>query len=415
MLARRSLALLVLLGCCAPLAADETSPPAPVDPAPLVAATHGLACDLYRHLSRREGNLCFSPYSVAISLAMAREGARGETRDEMTRVLRLPEGDAGLLHDALRGRLEPGKVEHYSESGAKVEVPAYEWALANRLFHQEGLALLPAFLATLRDRYRAPPEAVGFEADPEAARAHINRWVAGATRERIVDLLAPGTVDGLTAIALVNAVYLKASWQEPFREDATAEREFRAAAGPVKVPFLRRTGDYGTAETERARVAEIPYAGGALSMVIILPAPETPLRELEETLDAASLKSLLGRIEERFLELEVPKFRFRSPFDLGEPLRELGMRIAFSEKADFRGIAVVEAPLFIGPVAHQGYIAVDEKGTEAAAATAVILSLAEELGPPVPFVVDRPFLFLIRHRETGTILFLGRVADPSKG
>jgi serpin B len=343
------------------------------------------AHDLFTRLSAREGNVAFSPLSVRMALAMVCAGARGPTAAEMEAALRC---DAGT-HAALSAlaREYDGK-----------EMPA----LANAVWVQQGAALEPAYLELLRDRYGAPAEAVDF-ADAGPACDRINAWVAGRTRERIRDIVNPDMLAPNTTLVLANALHFKAAWKHPFRRAITRDRPFALASGEkVAVPFMAETGQFPYAERDGAQAVELPYEGGRFSMIVVLPAPGGT---------GGADEGLLEALEDRSVTVYLPRFKVEAGYRLERTLEAMGMKSAFGRDADFSGING-RRDLRISLVAHKAFVAVDEEGTEAAAATVVALELKGQPGGPVVFRADRPFLFLIRDRENGCILFLGRVSDP---
>ena len=368
--------------------------------------------DLYRRLARADGNLVCSPYSVAVALGMTRTGARGRTAAEMDRVLH--SNDAVRL-DAALGAVEAvleqrsGTVRRTDGSKAKVELH-----VANSLWGQRGYAWQSSFLETLARYYGAGLRLVDY-GDPEAARSRINAWTSTQTQRRIDNLIPEGVLDALTRLVLVNALYLKAPWERPFEVSRTANGPFHRTNGsPVAVPMMR-------SEIHEARyaggagwqAAELRYAGNELAMTVILPDRGT-LQALQDDLDGDQLALILRAPQPvGVLDLQIPKWTFRTSASLKETLIALGMPSAFDDRtADFSGMTG-NRELSISAVEHQAFIAVDEAGTEAAAATAVSATLTSAGPEPVAMVVDRPFLFVIHDIPTGTPLFLGRVADPS--
>jgi serpin B len=304
----------------------------------------------------------------------------------MGKVLR---GDA-TVHEALAALAR--------EYGGKDGMPA----LANAVWVQQGAPLLPAYVDLVAKHYGAPPEPIDFN-EADAAARRINDWVSGRTRERIKGIVSPDMFNANTTLVLANALHFKAAWRNAFEPRITKERPFTLASGEkVDVPFMAQTEHVGYAEKDGAVAVELPYEGGRFSMVVILPAEGAP---------AAIPDGLLGALKVANVSVFLPRFRIESGFNLKETLAAMGMTAAFTGDADFSGIDGTRN-LFISVVAHKAFIAVDEAGTEAAAATAIVMELKGEPGAPKVFRADRPFLFLIRDRKSGTILFLGRVADP---
>ena len=371
---------------------------------PGVTAIDGLALDLYRRVAARPGNVLFSPYSVEVALAMTRNGAKGETREQMDAVLHA--GRGAELDEALNA-LDLALAARPGHKGDEQRNGDVELALANALFGQKDTPFEAAFLDELSRNYGAGMRVVDFKTSPEPARTEINDWVEDRTNDKIVDLLPNGSIDALTRLVLTNAVYFKAPWTKKFQP-----------AGPK--PFTRADGsrvDAAAMSTSKAgtyregpgwKAAEIPYLGGELAMDVIVP---DDLAAFESSLNSETLDTVLRGATEPLATLQLPKFTFRSSIALKEQLAEMGMPLAFADGADLSGITTAEQ-LRIRDVFHQAFIAVDEEGTEAAAATAVVIEAVS--GPCCKsLVVDRPFLFAIRDVPTGVVLFLGRVADPT--
>ncbi|WP_437281614.1 serpin family protein [Sorangium sp. So ce375] len=364
------------------------------------------AIDLYRELSAEPGNLFYSPYSVSSALAMTFAGARTETEDQMARTLHftLPQERLHPAFNRLNGRLASHVPAADGADGG-----GFQLNIANSLWGQIDHRFLPSFLDVLAENYGAGMHLVDFAGATEDARKVINGWVAERTEDRIKDLLQKGDLQSTTRLVLTNAIYFKAAWMFPFDERATAPGDFTLADGSkVSVPMMTTTAQMRYAENEGVQVVEIPYDEGRLTMVLALP-PD--LGELEAGLDASLLSELLVFRETRNVTITLPKFRVESRFDLIPPLQELGMTAPFTS-ADFSGIDGTR-DLSISALVHQAFVDVNEAGTEAAAATAVVLG--ESAAPePAEIRVDRPFVFFIRNEMERTILFAGRVVDPSK-
>jgi serpin B len=381
----------------------------PDDAAAAAAAVNAFGLDLYRAMATGTGNAVVSPASVALALAMARAGAEGETAAEMDAVLRRFGADdvaawPAALDAALAGRTRTLD----GPDGTPVDVTL---RIANAPFAQRGMPLEAAYLEALGARFGAGLRLVDYIAATEEARARINAWVDEQTEQRIPELLAPGTITTDTRLTLVNAIYLKAPWQTPFTEEATAPAPFTRPDGSrVDVPTMA-TGEHLPFATGAGwRAVELPYLGGELAMTVIVP---DDLAAFEAGLDAAGLDAIIGALADQQVELFLPRFGIETKASLADALRALGMPLAFDpQSADFSGITAAET-LFIGDVIHQANIDVDEEGTEAAAATAVVMRAGSAPAEPVTLRVDRPFLFALRDVPTGTILFLGRVTDPS--
>ncbi len=403
---------LVISGCGGAAAAGEIRsglPRSSADPAAaqdVRAAMDAFSADLYRILAREQGNVVLSPYSVAAALAMTRAGAVGETRMQMDAVLHAAlakDIDAGLnaLEQALAKR--PGK---YKQGDQTLEL---ELATANRLWGQKDFTFEAAFLDALARQYGAGIQVVDYKTAHEAARLTINAWVAARTKDRIKDLIAPGVLDEQTRLVLTNAIYLKAAWALRF-DDGVPGTFHRADGSTVPATLMSQTETLSYGAGDGYQAVRLPYVGG-LSMVVIVP-DAGKVSSFERGLDGATLRRIVNGLGGTSVILSMPKFSFRSKAQLKDALSQLGMPIAFTDRADFSGMTKQE-PLEIADVIHQAFIAVDEKGTEAAAATAVVMRATAAPLKQVELKVDRPFLFLIQDDETGAILFMGRLADPT--
>ncbi len=369
-----------------------------------VQATDELAAALYQRLAAPGGNVVFSPYSIEIALAMTRTGARGATRDQMDRVLGAPPGTA------LDASLNALALALASRSGTRGD-PGHQGQVslstADQLWGQAGLRFEPAFLDQLAADYGAGMRPADFATGPNTARREINTWASDETHGRIKDLIPDGGLDGATRLVLANALYFKAPWLTEF--SAPTPSAFVGSGGSTEsVPTITGGGGGGYGEGPGWKAAELPYLGGDLSMVVIVP---DDLARFDRTLDGNELAAITGHLDDPLESIAMPTFSFRQRFSLKSELSALGMPLAFSEAADFSGMTTSEA-LFLREVFHQAFISVDQHGTEAAAATAVVAETsAARAGASL--VVDRPFVFAIRDRRTGAILFLGQVTDPA--
>jgi serpin B len=287
--------------------------------------------------------------------------------------------------------------------------------VVNAIWGQKGYEFRVAFLDTLAENYGAGLRILDFINDPEPSRITINDWISEQTEERIQDLIPPGGIDSLTRLVLTNAIYFNAAWESKFTEEATKDLPFYPLDGEsVTVPMMRQTESFGYAEGDDYQAVELPYDGEELSMVILLPS-EGKFTEFEHILDYEQVDRIISKLEDKRVRLTMPKFEFESEFSLKQALSALGMAEAFSESADFSGMTG-NKDIFIGSVIHKAFVLVEEGGTEAAAATAVVM-VTSAPGPkpeePVVVTIDRPFIFLIRDIETGAILFIGRVMNPA--
>jgi len=392
-------------------------------------AINQLAVDLHRQLATGDENLCVSPYSIESALAMTFAGADGETRTEMAGVLHFPnDGDAVPASFAFLQRSleeltrETAKIaEESKKSGGKGE--AITLTIANRLFAQTGYDFREWFLTLVKQNYGAAFEPLDFVADSSGATKHINQWVAGETHDRIRDLIPANALDETTRLVLANAIYLKAPWADPFSEGATKPEPFRVRGKtPVDVPMMRKEDrHFGYAKMEGFAAVSVPYIGGELQFLVLVPDEVNGLHALESKLTADMLAQC-AKLEERDVDLHLPKFKFEPPtMALAEKLEALGMKSAFNQprgSANFDRMAPRKPDdyLYISQVFHKTFIAVDEKGTEAAAATAVAMMRATSAIikkiEPIEVKVDRPFFYAIQHVPSGVCLFLGRVTDP---
>ena len=380
----------------------------PADAALAAAAINDFGLELLRDATARDENAVLSPASIVLALAMARAGARGDTAAEMDEILRGAASDehAGWLNAldaALAARSGTFKDRFSKDADVLLRI-------ANQSFAQAGFPWEDAYLDALAARFGAGLRLVDFRQHAEETRLDINAWVSDQTEERIPELLPQGSVDALTRLVLVNAIYLKAAWFVPFHEDLTAPGRFTRLDGSrVDVPTMHGTSSFHYAEGKDWQAVELPYVGRQLAMLIILP---DDLPAFEAALDGAGLEAITAALEEQRVKLSLPRFGIESELKLRQVLVEMGMPLAFDPGgADFSGITTVD-DLYISDVIHQANIDLDEEGTEAAAATGIVMNVTSMPPEPVPMTVDRPFLFALRDLETGAILFLGRVVEP---
>ncbi len=402
---------LLLLGfiCCLPLQAKNiiATEDKPVDQFALrqfTSKTNQLGFDLYQRFRSGTGNIFFSPYSISSALAMTATGAQGETLEQMTRVLGIDNDIARFtgLHQGLMGSL--------------LDKPqGYEIRIANALWGQQGYPFKEDFLQRVQRSFRAEGRTLDFENMPEESRQTINKWVEAQTRDRIKDLLPPGSIKPITRMVLTNAIYFNGAWAHPFDKGATKPLEFTLAnADKIKTSMMYQNRSFQYAETEDLQLIEKPYRG-RLSMVVVLPKQVSGLASVEEKLSAAGVNALLTKSTKTMVQVTLPKFKMTYTANLNDDLKALGIVDAFiDKKANFSGMDGTRR-LYISDVVHKAYCDVHEEGTEAAAATGVVMELTSApYSPPKPiiFKADHPFLFLIRDTQTGSILFMGRVMDP---
>ena len=413
-----AMVLLGLTACAQPVSAEVlksekprvTSPQAsPADREALADGNSGFAFDLYQKLKDTDDNLFYSPYSISLALAMTYAGARGETEKQMADTLHF-----GLPQESLHPAFNSLDIELASRGeGAKGKDDAgFRLNIVNAIWGQKDYQFLAEFLDILAQNYGAGLRVLDFIKTPEQSRITINNWVSDQTEGRIEDLIPQGAIDALTRLVLTNAIYFNAAWQFPFKEEATSDGTFHLLdGGKITVPMMRQTESFGYAEGDTYQAVELPYDGRELSMVILLPRAGQ-FETFEDSMNYQAVKGIISELKSRQVSLTMPKFEFESEFSLKKALAAMGMPVAFSANADFSGMTG-SRDLSIDEVIHKSFVSVDEAGTEAAAATAVMMRLTAAPGMPIEVTVDRPFLFLIRDIETGTILFIGRVINPS--
>ena len=365
---------------------------------------NGFALDLYARLRGRQGNLFFSPFSIRTALAMTWAGARGNTAEQMEATLRFQD-DQAALHGVMAALQR--------DLNQPPEKNAWELSVANALWGQEGFRFLDEFLGLLKRNYGAGLRQVDFARATEKARQTINRWIEKETRDKIKDLIKPGVLNADTRLVLTNAIYFKGTWQHQFKKRATADQPFTLQNGDeVRAPMMTQTERFRYFETPALQALEMTYRGNRLSMIVLLPRKKDGLPDLEKALDAKSPRGWIAGLKSRRVEVSLPKFTTTSEFGLADTLKAMGMADAFAPmKADFSDMTG-KRDLFISAVIHKAFVDVNEEGTEAAAATGVVMAVEAEPERPVIFRADHPFLFLIRDRRSGSILFMGRIMDP---
>jgi serpin B len=388
-------------------AVAQSTPSSSPDQAALVDGNNAFAVDLYGQLRKQNGNLFFSPESISTAFAMAYAGARGSTASAMAATLHFalpPE----RLHPAMGALLSSMNSAH----------PGYQLRVADALWAEKDFHFLDDFLKLTASDYGAGFNRVDFKGAPEAARGTINQWVEQKTEDKIKDLLPAGSINAATRLVLTNAIYFKGDWQSPFQKASTADEDFHlSAAQTVKTALMHLTARFSYFNGGTFQALDIPYKSGELSMVVLLPNDVDGLAALEKSLTAATLKQWTGQLRggSRVI-LTLPKFKMTRSFQLGKTLSDMGMAQAFEKNAaDFSGMTG-KRDFWISAAIHKAFIEVDEEGTEAAAATGIVMrpSAVARVQPPIVFRADHPFLFLIRDNRSGAILFLGRVVDPTK-
>ena len=407
------LGLLLLLRCSVSFAMSDAA----------ATSINALGLDLLKQTSASSNSVLLSPYSIQCAMAMAYAGAEAETKQEMGRVLHYPENldihaSMAELQKGLQTLVEKSQVAAEKSKQSAPRDPLM-LSTANRMYGQQGYNFRPAFLNLLAKTYLAPFEAVDFVHRAPAITAQINSWVESQTKERIKNLIPPGALNELSRLILVNAIYFKAPWEKAFTPSSTLSEPFHLLDGKsIPVPTMVNQQSFGYADYPNCTAISLPYAGNEITFLILL--PKSGVGVLEKSLSLTFLNEC-ARLPNREIRLHLPKFKLEPPtLALGTQLKSLGMRHAFDEPrgtANFNGIApkLPTDYLYISDVFHKAFIEVDEKGTEAAAATAVHFATRSAViirDPPLEVRIDQPFLFAIQHRNSGACLFLGRLVDP---
>jgi len=373
----------------------------------VVNANNQLAFELYSQFNEesKDSNIFFSPYSISIALTMTYEGAKGQTAEEMQSVLHIPE-DANVRR--------PNFARIFNEINKKEK--KYKLSTANALWAQKDYSFLKEYTNNVEKYYGGKLTNLDFTRESEKSRQIINKWVEDQTNNKIKDLIPQGVLNAYTRLVLTNAIYFKGTWVKQFDEKDTKEEDFRIdSSNTVKVPMMRLIGDgvkFNYVETDEIQILEMPYHGEDLSMLIILPKGNN-FANIEKSITLEKLSEWKNMLNEQRVDIFIPRFKFKTKYFMAKALSDMGMPTAFGSTADFSGMDGTR-DLFIQNVIHQAFVEVNEEGTEAAAATGVVMGITS-VGPRIPiFRADHPFIFIIQERETGNILFLGRVSDPSK-
>lgn len=376
----------------------------------VVGANNQFAFDLYSKYKSEEGNIFLSPYSISTALTMTYEGARGKTAEEMQAVLRIPKDDK-------KRRLESAKIYNQINESNK----DYKLSTANALWAQKDYEFLEEYINNTEEYYGGKTTNLDFIKETEKSRVTINDWVENQTNNKIKNLIPKGAINEITRLVLTNAIYFKGTWVLQFDKKDTKDENFKTSSGKtVKVPMMKLTGDdaeFNYVKEDNVQILELPYDGEDLSMLLILP-EEGSLKKLEKLINTKKLSEWKDALKKQRVDIYVPKFKFETKYFMVETLKEMGMSDAFVfGAADFSGMDGTRY-LYIDNVIHQAFVEVHEEGTEAAAATAVIMGWGsigdvEESVIPV-FRADHPFIFIIQQKETGNILFIGRVSNPNE-
>ncbi len=379
----------------------------------VVNANNQFAFDLYSKYKSEDGNIFFSPYSISSAIAMTYEGARGKTADEIQSVFHFPKEDALRRESFL-------KINNLMNRKDK----KYTLHTANALWAQKDYSFQEDYFNLVRNTYGGKATNLDFVNQSEESRLTINSWVEEQTNSKIKDLIPQGVLKPITRLVLTNAIYFKGSWLKQFDKKDTKEEDFRiSSTNKVKAQMMRLTGkeaNFNYAETDKLQILELPYEGNDLSMLIFLP-KEDDLKAIEESLNFEKLSEWENLLRNEEVNVYLPKFKFETKYFMAQDLISLGMPTAFTPGIDFGGKADFSGmtgnkQLNIDEVIHQAFVDVDEEGTEAAAATAVLM-FEQGISMPKPikmFKADHPFIFIIQDREASNILFVGRVGDPTK-
>jgi serpin B len=391
----------LLASVLAPLAVFTAAPPvAPLARNALYEGNSRFAAKLYAQLRAREGNLCFSPYSLSSALAMVSAGARGDTLNQLQSALDFPPQEQ--LHPGMRAlRLDLASRQR----------KGLELSVANAYWAQEGFAISPVLNATLRAYYAAKMENVDFAGEPQVSRLMINRWVSLQTRRKVDGLFPEGSITPLTRLVLANGTYFKGDWARKFQAKNTQPAAFRTPVGKVTVHMMNEHEWFPYATTAASRVVELPYVGEELSLAVAIPQSGKKLADVEKELVEGKLAAVLAKkLPRQKLDLYLPRFKVSSSLELPAVMRKLGAVDVFGDRADLSGING-KKDLYLSALVQKAMLEVNEEGSEAAAGSGGGIAPRSR----TEFTVNQPFVFLLRDRKTQTVLFMGRVVDPTKG
>lgn len=387
-------AAVAVCGLCSLAGAKTTSPP---------QMTPDFAINLYKQVNAEPGNVFVSPISIQSALTMTAAGAKGETRQQILDVL------------GIKDPAELGQLLARLEKAPTKDEPNFQLSIANALWAQQAYPFSPEYVKSVQQQFDAEARTLDF-GESDTATQIINKWVEEQTKEKIKDLIPKGTITQDTRMVLTNAVYFKADWQEKFSKDATADAPFNVTSDKTTtVKMMHLTDQLGYFDAGPAHVVRLPYVGYSTSMLLLVPKQIDGIADTEKALTTQLLAKLDRESARREVQLSLPRFEFEDSVPLSDVLKKMGMELPFDpEKADFSGMTTAER-LSISAVLHKTYVKVDEEGTEAAGATAVVMVAMAAPMPEEPLVVtaDRPFLVLIRDDTSGAILFIGRVTNPN--
>ncbi|MEA3430914.1 MAG: serpin family protein [Nanoarchaeota archaeon] len=390
----------LIAGCTQPKTVDDSTV-TPEAVKAVVDANNQFALDYYSKIIS-DTNIFFSPYSISTALAMTYEGAKGQTADEMKSVFHYPDIDI----------MRPAYANIYNEINKKGK--EYKLSTANALWAQEDYTFLPEYFSTINQFYGGEVTNLNFKTETEKSRVTINNWIEDQTNDKIKDLIGKGDLKEATRLVLTNAIYFKGTWLKKFKKSNTRDQDFKVNnEKTVTVPMMTLGGEeanFNYLGIQDLQILELPYSGEELSMLILL--PKGDLTNLESELSIENINQWRAMLKEQNIRVSLPKFKFETKNYMAEDLIGMGMPTAFSNDADFSGMDGT-LKLKIDKVIHQAFVEVNEEGTEAAAATAVIM-IEKSMAMPTEFKADHPFIFLIQQKDTGNILFMGKVTDPTK-
>jgi serpin B len=376
----------------------------------LVDGNNAFALDLYQSLRDQDGNLFYSPFSISLALAMTYAGARGSTESQMANTLHF-DLSQDQLHPAFNALDQ--ELAKRGEAQSKDEQPL-QLDIANAVWAEQSYTFLQAYLDTIAENYGAGIRLADFINQAESTRKEINNWVSDQTNDKINDLIPPGALGAMTRMVLVNAIYFKADWADQFEKDSTSDKSFHLLDGSaVNVPMMHQGMQIPYNSGDGYQAIELAYQGETAAMDILVP-DEDNFQAFESSLEIARLNDILAGMQPTSVDLTLPKFNFTDEFNLSDTLKSMGMADAFNPNtADFTGMSA-KRDLYITDVVHKAFVAVDEKGTEAAAATGIIVGTTSIPLYEVQLRIDRPFIFVIRDLPSGQILFVGRVMNPAQ-
>jgi serpin B len=393
--------LMIALGNCRAVTEKEQGT------ASIIRGNTEFAFDLYARLKNKPGNLFFSPYSISTALSLVYAGADGNTKEQMAATLHFE----GSIPDNRFHKLFGQLATTFNQQGQKGD---YELSIANALWMQKDFQFFPAWLKQMESSYDAAFELVDFEKNPDLVRRQINQWVEDKTKDKIKELFKQDSLDEQTRLVLTNAVYFKGNWAVQFPKDNTKDTPFYInKSDTLDVSMMYQKEKFRFADCGDILLLQLPYQGKSLSMVILLPKKIDGICELEKQLNPDQLDRWRKELRNQEVMVYLPRFKTTCEFALADTLKKMGMKDAFTDAADFSGMAKYEG-LYISDVVHKAFVEVNEEGTEAAAATGVTVGVTAMPAPPPMFCADHPFIFMIQDNSTNSILFIGRVADPTQ-